>query len=641
MNTGETFWILIEDCNGNYLYYSDMIVIRPSFQGRECEDNDSEVKMEEEYHLSYQIFLDKNKNNNNSYDYDDDNDDDIVPTLIFVRAIADRWLHSETCISISLERLILPSKHQEYTELLDLKPISILKGFSDNKSIHKYLEKMFCVVNINESNLKLNSIQTQLFNLIYNSDKSFYLSSPPGNGQFICTCMGILRELKIHQNLLNGNFQVLILECNSKKINYIGYKLINIFGNSAVGILSENNDINDEIVSKKPIVVSNIYNWDRISKRLSKVREIIKSLKLLVINGLEYIFNNNNINDEYSGYAIESTISRLRYIITPLNLNIRVFGYSKCISNACEVSEWLGIKRENTFSFDQNIFNDNIEKRVIGFDSYYRSTRLQMMLKYIKEQILNLKVKQGKKETLLIYVLEYEFCLSISNELLSFISENAFINSNIDNNVISSEKNSLLEKCLISGIGYLYKIQPEIEKEYVVSQYNSGKICILIVCEDMKNSINLKFNRVIVMDTKKIDQDDNMGSSVINFSDRRTVEYSHLDIHQMMSRCYYNVNNKFDYNSRSSFTLLCSTSKHEFYEYILEHTLPLESSIDDGIIDCINTEIALRTIKTKQDTIDWITWTLYYRRISKVSLNEKIDEKSDNTISRIKWFLRK
>ncbi|OII75461.1 SEC63 domain-containing protein [Cryptosporidium ubiquitum] len=604
INTGETFWILIEDCDGEYLYFSDMIIIRPSFN--ELNSNtDNEIMMQDEYYLSYQIFLEK-KGIKKSYDQDD-----IIPPFIFVRAVADKWLHSETSISIPVEnKIILPKNQYENTELLDLQPIGVKKAFSGS-GFEIYLKKMFNIEdndkkgNIQDySSLKLNSIQTQLFNLIYNSDKSFYLSSPPGNGQFICTCIGILREMKKDSQFQSKNFQVLFLSCNKDKVDYYVSKFESIFGmNQIVSGLKGKTSIQiDQELNSKSIIVSDIETWDNnVGKKLTKTRDLVKRLKLLVIDGIEFLNNNSN------GSAIESAISRIRYIITPLNLKIRIFAYSKCISNANEVSEWLGILRENVFSFDQNIFNESINKRIIAFDSYYRSSRFQMMLKYLKDNIilqLN-NQSQGKKKTLLIFVLEYEFCLSLANELSLFI-----MSENDQQEEFITEYNSLLKFSLHNGIGFLYKNQSYKEREYILSQFSDGKIHIIIACENMKNFITLKFDHVIVMDTKKIDYEENRGS-FINSKIRKTIDYSQFDIHQMLSRC------KNQLNSSSNFTLLCSSNKQEFYEYIIKYSLPLESNIDFGIIDCLNTEIALKTIKTKQDTIDWITWTLFYRRISK------------------------
>lgn len=614
MNTGETFWILVEDSDGEYLYFSDMVIIRPSVYEAEAGGNDStgEIIMRDEYYLSYQIFLEK-KGVNKSY-----NQDDLIPPFISVRAVADKWLHSETSISIPLrERVILPSIQYENTELLDLQPIQLRKVFSGS-GFDFYLQKMF---NVEEGGdlPRLNSIQTQLFNLIYNSDKSFYLSSPPGNGQFICTCMGILREVSRDSSFQSKSLQVLFLSCNKDKVDYYASKLVSVFGaNYTVSCLKGKSPAQiDQELSSKSIIISDIETWDNnVGKKLTKVRVLIKGLKLLVIDGVEFL-NNGNSN----GALIESAISRIRYIITPLDLKIRIFAYSKCISNANEVSEWLGISRENTFSFDQNIFNEGIQKNVIGFDSYYRSSRFQMMLKYLKDNvILQLSQSKVKRQTLLIFVLEYEFCLSLASEISLFImseSDQEEEREEEERGKLVTEYNALLKFSMENGVGFLFKNQSFAEKEYILSQFSSGRINIIIACEDMKNSITLKFDQVVVIDTKKIDYEDNRGS-FINSKIRKTIDYSQFDIHQMLNRC---KNNQLEEGSSPpKFILLCSSNKQEFYEYIIKHSLPLESSIDTGIIDCLNTEIALKTIKTKQDAIDWITWTLFYRRISKVSL---------------------
>ncbi|KAF7458842.1 U5 small nuclear ribonucleoprotein 200 kDa helicase [Cryptosporidium felis] len=653
INTGETFWILIEDSDGEYLYLSDMIIIRPSFSdlADAVEQQNQEIRIQDDsYYLSYQIFLDKKYVTGGGRDYNQ-NEANIIPPYIFVRSVADKWLHSETSISIPIGegRLILPEDNGvDHTELLDLHPISVKKAFSGT-DFDVYLREIFQVKDLTES-LKLNGIQTQLFNLIYHSNKSFYLSSPPGNGQFVCTCMGILREMNQNPDFKSKNFQVLYLTCNKERTEYITSKLERIFGTGLVGSLQKTQKNPKSIefeLDSKSILVSDIETWDRkVGKRLSKVKQLVQKLSLLIIDNIEFLnfgFRDSSTGEGGTGAIIESAISRLRYIITPLGLEIRIFAYSKSISNANEVSEWLGIPKASTFSFDQNIFNDGIVKKVIGFDSYYRSSRLQMMLNYIKDnkiiqelftEFQSIQEAKNRKQTLLIFTLEYEICFGLANEISLF----ALSNKTSDNQL--HDYTATLEFIISVGVGMLYGNQPKEEKARILSLYSEGKINIIVASEDMKNSITFKFDHVIVMDTNKLDYDENKGS-VIGSSKvgRKTMDYSHLEIHQMLSRCKY-YNSSEDSNSdlirNSSFTLLCSTSKEEFYKHVLKHSLPIESSIDSGIIDCLNTEIALRTVKTKQDTIDWVTWTLFYRRILK---NPSYYGLTGNTSSHISDFL--
>lgn len=62
--------------------------------------------------------------------------------------------------------------------------------------------------------------------------------------------------------------------------------------------------------------------------------------------------------------------------------------------------------------------------------------------------------------------------------------------------------------------------------------------------------------------------------------------------------------------------IMCHSPKKEYFKQFLEKPLPIESCLDHHINDHLNSSIVAEVIKTKQDAVDWLTWTFLYRRIS-------------------------
>ena len=58
-------------------------------------------------------------------------------------------------------------------------------------------------------------------------------------------------------------------------------------------------------------------------------------------------------------------------------------------------------------------------------------------------------------------------------------------------------------------------------------------------------------------------------------------------------------------------------SKKEFYKYFLHTGFPVESSLHKVLDDHLGAEIAAGTIRTKQDALDYLTWTFFFRRLHK------------------------
>lgn len=61
---------------------------------------------------------------------------------------------------------------------------------------------------------------------------------------------------------------------------------------------------------------------------------------------------------------------------------------------------------------------------------------------------------------------------------------------------------------------------------------------------------------------------------------------------------------------------MCQSSKRVFFRKFLYEPLPVESHLDHCLHDHFNAEVVTKTIENKQDAIDYLTWTLLYRRMT-------------------------
>lgn len=59
----------------------------------------------------------------------------------------------------------------------------------------------------------------------------------------------------------------------------------------------------------------------------------------------------------------------------------------------------------------------------------------------------------------------------------------------------------------------------------------------------------------------------------------------------------------------------CHTSRREYLKKFLFEPLPVESHLDHFLHDHMNAEITTKTIENKQEAVDYLTWTLFYRRL--------------------------
>ena len=61
---------------------------------------------------------------------------------------------------------------------------------------------------------------------------------------------------------------------------------------------------------------------------------------------------------------------------------------------------------------------------------------------------------------------------------------------------------------------------------------------------------------------------------------------------------------------------MCHTPRKEYYKKFLFEPFPVESHLDHFLHDHMVAEIVNKTITSKQEAVDYLTWTFFYRRLS-------------------------
>jgi pre-mRNA-splicing helicase BRR2 len=98
-------------------------------------------------------------------------------------------------------------------------------------------------------------------------------------------------------------------------------------------------------------------------------------------------------------------------------------------------------------------------------------------------------------------------------------------------------------------------------------------------------------------------------------TERRFVEYSVPDVLQMQSYANQTLISK-DNKLAPKFLLMCFTPRKDYFVKFIQEPLPVESSLAENLHDPLNTEIVAGTVTSKQDAVDWLTWTFMYRRLA-------------------------
>jgi len=158
-----------------------------------------------------------------------------------------------------------------------------------------------------------------------------------------------------------------------------------------------------------------------------------------------------------------------------------------------------------------------------------------------------------------------------------------------------------LSNTLAIGIGYLFEGSDEKERALVEGLFRRGKLLILIATFSLSWELELTAGTVVILDNQHY-----------YGYEKRYVNHSIPDMLSMMGKCYSNVPSD---NTRC--LLFCQSHKAEYYKKFMLEPFPVESHLQYNLKNYLSAAVESKAITSKQDCIDWLTWTFFYLRLTK------------------------
>ncbi|KAF4324437.1 hypothetical protein G195_001421 [Phytophthora kernoviae 00238/432] len=590
----EGFWVFVEDVDGETILHHEWLLIKRRFASQET-------------YLSFTMPL----------------FEPLAP-LYYIKVVSDKWIHCESSLPVSFHKLILPQKNAPPTELLDLQPLfvnNILLKLVDGKkkTAEAVLKSVSNIRHVpNPWRFKrFNPIQTQVLPRLLESESNLFVGSPPGSGK------GVLAELAIMKTLLSlgqpdlksdefGEHLLVYLtpkeaNCHEKYDDWSAKFGEESFWRQNVVELTGDSTADLRLLATANILIATPTQWDVLSRRW-KQRKRIQNTSLLLLDEAHFVGGG-----EY-GPTIEIVMSRMRFIAADMDKKnkaagerggrMRILAMSNSVANARDVGEWLGASAsEGIFNFHPNVRPQPLEIRVQGFEINDFSSRMLAMAKPLYNTVAN----QAEKKPVVVFVPSAKQAQLSAIDLITFaLAENdpkKFVCHSAKDKVDLPLADAALLHTMENGVGYCTDTMPSRNREYILQQFATGKVQVLIVPQSMAwelRSAQISAFMVVIMGTQFYDG-----------REHRYVDYQLADVFQMT---------KFANHAASpavKCVLFCHASKKKFYAKFLYDPLPVESQLEHFLSDHINAEIVTKTIESKQDAVDYLTWTFMYRRFMK------------------------
>ncbi|KAF8466489.1 Sec63-domain-containing protein [Russula ochroleuca] len=580
--TAETFVIMVEDVDGEIILFSDSFVLRQRYA-------------EDEHNVTITVPM-----------------FEPVPPNYYISVIADRWLHAETRLPISFKHLILPEKFPQPTALLELQPLPL-------SALHnKEFEAIY-----SSSIRTFNKIQTQVFQALYTSDENVFIGAPTGSGKTICAEFALLRlwsKAEQPRAVCIEPFP----ETVDQRVAEWRTKFGQLQGGKEIVALTGETSADLRLLEKGDVIVCTPSQWDVLSRRWRQ-RKNVQNIGLLIADEVQQVGGE-------VGPTYEVIISRTRYVSAQTEVKTRIVACGVSLANARDLGEWIG-------ALSHTIFNFPPSARPLDMDIHIQSFSIphfpSLMIAMSKPAYLAI-AEYSQAKPVIIFVPGRQQCRLTAEDLLVHCNadddDDRFLNaelSDIQPHLDHISDRSLVET-LKHGIGLYHEALSKQDKRIVERLFQSGAIQVLISSKDAAWSLPVSSYLVIIM-----------GVQSYEGKEHRYVDYPVMDVLQMMGRACRPLEDE-----RSRCVLMSQQTRKEFYKKFLGEGLPIESHLPTHLLhDYFLAEIAVKTIENKQDAMDILTWTYFYRRmtqnpnyynlhnVSHQHLSDHLSELVENTLN--------
>lgn len=507
---------------------------------------------------------------------------DPLPDQIYVRAVSDRWLGAETVTPVSFQHLIRPDTESVYTDLLNLQPlpISALKNHG--------LEAIYA-----ERFQFFNPMQTQIFHTLYNTPANVLLGSPTGSGKTVAAELAMwwaFREKPGSKVVYIAPMKALVRE----RVKDWGARLAKPLGLKLVELTGDNTP-DTRTIKDADVIITTPEKWDGIS-RSWQTRGYVRQVSLVIIDEIHLLAGDR-------GPILEIIVSRMNYIASSIKNSVRLLGMSTACANATDLGNWLGVK-EGLFNFRHSVRPVPLELYIDGFPEVRGFCPLMQSMN--RPTFLAVKNHSPDKPVIVFVPSRRQTRLTAKDlinlcgmednprRFLKMEEEDLQLN-------LARVKDDALKEAISFGIGLHHAGLVESDRQLAEELFLNNKIQILIATSTLAWGVNLPAHLVVVKGTQ--------------FYDAKIEGYRDMDLTDVLQMLGRAGRPQFD-NSGVARIFTKEASK-DFYKHFLHTGFPVESSLHTVLDNHLCAEVSAETVISKQDALDYLTWTFFFRRLHK------------------------
>lgn len=507
---------------------------------------------------------------------------DPLPSQVYVRAISDRWLGAETVYPVSFQHLIRPDTESVYTDLLDLQPLPITA--LKNPILEEIYGQRFQF---------FNPMQTQIFHTLYHTSENVLLGSPTGSGKTVACELAMwwaFREKPGSKVVYIAPMKALVRErvqdWRKRLTAQMGLKLVELTGD---------NTPDTRTIRNADIIITTPEKWDGIS-RSWQTRGYVRQVSLVIIDEIHLLGGDR-------GPILEIIVSRMNYIASQSKGSVRLMGMSTACANASDLGNWLGVKA-GLYNFRHSVRPVPLEIFIDGFPEQRGFCPLMQSMN--RPTFLAIK-NHSPEKPVIVFVASRRQTRLTAKDLINYCgmedNPRRFVRMSEEDLQLnlSRVQDDSLREALSFGIGLHHAGLVESDRSLSEELFANNKIQILVATSTLAWGVNLPAHLVVVKGTQYFD------AKIEGYKDMDLT-----DVLQMLGRA-----GRPQFDTSGIARIFTQDAKKPFYKHFLHTGFPVESTLHKVLDNHLGAEVSAGTVTTKQDALDYLTWTFFFRRLHK------------------------
>jgi antiviral helicase SLH1 len=366
----------------------------------------------------------------------------------------------------------------------------------------------------------------------------------------------------------------------------MGLKLVELTGD---------NTPDTRTIRDADIIITTPEKWDGIS-RSWQTRDYVRKVSLVIIDEIHLLGGDR-------GPILEIIVSRMNYIASQSKGSVRLMGMSTACANATDLANWLGVK-EGLFNFRHSVRPVPLEIYIDGFPEQRGFCPLMQSMN--RPTFLAIKSHSPEKPVI-VFVASRRQTRLTAKDLINYCgmedNPRRFVRMSEEDLQLNLArvKDEALREALSFGIGLHHAGLVESDRQLAEELFANNKIQILVATSTLAWGVNLPAHLVVVKGTQYFD------AKIEGYRDMDLT-----DVLQMLGRA-----GRPQFDSSGIARIFTQESKKAFYKHFLHTGFPVESTLHQVLDNHLGAEISAGTITTKQDALDYLTWTFFFRRLHK------------------------